>query len=107
MKSHGLEMEDNRGVGVEGCSDGAGELESAKGDGVTCDVDDDMLPVTGGMILDISEESGLDTDTWEGERNDVGLARTGDSSVGVNGNGGGIVMAQKGATAVTAERATA
>jgi hypothetical protein len=48
-----------------------------------------MLLVTGGMLLDISEESGLDTDAWEGEQNDVGVARSGDSSVGVNGNGGG------------------
>jgi pentapeptide MXKDX repeat protein len=80
----GEETEDNRGAGVEGCSDGADELDSANVEGVTSDVDDKTLSVTDGMEVD-SYDGGKDLVCHVG----VGVTVPGDSSVGVNGVEGG------------------
>lgn len=83
----GVETEGNRGGSVEGCSDGAVELERANVEGVTSDVDDNVddktLSVAVGMELD-SYDGGKD---WE-YRAEVGVTAPGDSSVAVSDVGG-------------------
>ena len=80
----GVETEGKGGTGVEGCSDGADEVESANVEGVTSDVDDNTLSVTDGMEVD-SYDGGKDR---EG-RVEVGVTEPSDSSVGVNDVGRG------------------
>ncbi|KAG6841363.1 hypothetical protein C0991_011906 [Blastosporella zonata] len=97
----GLDIIDKCGAGVDGCSEGTGELDSAKVDGVAADLADTRLSEAGAtLLLDGSRDISLVTESSDGERNAGGVAmledsvaseggdRVGDSDASDRGKGG-------------------
>ncbi|KAF8058556.1 hypothetical protein FPV67DRAFT_1455105 [Lyophyllum atratum] len=96
-----LEIEDKQGAGVDGCSDGAGELGSTNDGGAAWDADDEIVAGSGGMLRDASEggdpaecygmprkaEIVAGKPGWAIDK--AGVVMSSDSSVGVSGDGGG------------------